>query len=518
METLIGKKLLHYRIEKLIGEGGMGVVYYGVHEEIDRKAAIKVINPELLTNPSIRERFLREARILAQLDHPNIVRLYEFIARDNLFLIMEYVDGIPLDKYIHTYLRGPIPLRQALEIFRQVLSAFSYAHKRGVIHRDIKPSNILLRSDGVPKVLDFGIARILDPQKGDPSLTRTGTTLGTMMYMSPEQLKAKSPEEIDHRSDIYSLGIVLYEMVTGKELYDRQKHSEFEILVKIASEPPPNPLEANPDLPAKLQPILLKAMAKSPNERYESCEAFMADIEKLLHNLPLDDGPPPAKTAELQTRNPLLRKVTATAAPSPQKQKYVSLYTLRETTWRALPRLSRVLIGVGILLVAGGGIYLMLSWFNPTPASVDPAPYLNPWIESWRKHDPVAMRKLLADTLVVAYGEKNITAEQLLSRYFVDFWRDIASDSLTIMGTPSAKALKDTIWITAEIRYKYITQPITRKVEKKYYDPLWGKYRSRFQTQTLPGKEICKIQKIQWRLYKSQQKIFYIEKLNDRNC
>ena len=224
MSALLGKKLLNYRIEKLLGQGGMGEVYLAVHTEIGRKVAIKVISPHLAQDPRIQERFKREALILAKLNHPNIVQLYDYWAKPNegLFLIMEYVEGVALDRYIHRVLRGPIPTRQAIEIFLQVLDAFQYAHENGVIHRDIKPSNILLRNDNVVKVLDFGIARIVtpDPTSGgeELALTKTGTTLGTVTYMSPEQLRAKSPADIDHRSDIYSLGVVLFEMLTGREM------------------------------------------------------------------------------------------------------------------------------------------------------------------------------------------------------------------------------------------------------------------------------------------------------------
>ena len=162
MGDLLGKKLLNYRIEKLLGQGGMGEVYLGVHTEIERKVAIKVISPHLAQDERIRERFRREALILSKLNHPNIVQLYDFWDRpEGLFLIMEYVNGISLDRYIHRVVRGPLPVKLATELFLQVLDAFEYAHQQGVIHRDIKPSNILIRNDNFVKILDFGIARIL---------------------------------------------------------------------------------------------------------------------------------------------------------------------------------------------------------------------------------------------------------------------------------------------------------------------------------------------------------------------
>ncbi|MCS7152765.1 MAG: serine/threonine protein kinase, partial [Bacteroidia bacterium] len=184
-----------YEVVRPLGEGGMGVVYLAIQKPIDRKVAIKSIAPYLARDPSIRERFAAEAAVLARLNHPNIVTLYDYIEGENaLYLVMEYVEGQSLSELLRG---GPLPIELVRKYFSQVLEAFSYAHEQGVVHRDIKPANIMVTAEGRVKILDFGVARLLQT---DHSLTRTGMRLGTLMYMSPEQIRGE--KNIDHRSDI----------------------------------------------------------------------------------------------------------------------------------------------------------------------------------------------------------------------------------------------------------------------------------------------------------------------------
>ncbi|HVY60233.1 MAG TPA: serine/threonine-protein kinase, partial [Planctomycetota bacterium] len=206
---LIGQKVGDYRIDALLGEGGMGVVYRGVHESLGQIVAIKMLHPTLMEDEKIKSRFLREAQALARLNHPNIVRLISFLDReDTYFIVMEFIEGQTIDKIMAQ--KGIIPSPDAAEWYTQVLAAMHYAHSLGIIHRDIKPSNIcILNQQNIVKVLDFGTAKMLGAQR----LTQEGMTLGTLIYMSPEQICGR---ELDHRSDIYSLGVTLYEMVTGK--------------------------------------------------------------------------------------------------------------------------------------------------------------------------------------------------------------------------------------------------------------------------------------------------------------
>ena len=235
----------NYKILKEIGAGGMGTVYLAEHTLIKRKVAIKSLKQDLIKNDQLRERFKKEATALAQLEHPNIVRLNEYIEQqDGIFLIMEYVDGLPLDEHINN-VSGPINEEQLIPLFLQILDAFEYAHKNKIVHRDIKPSNIIITKDGKIKVLDFGIAKIMDETN---SMTKTGTQMGSVLYMSPEQVKG---EKVNHLSDIYSLGVTLYQIATGKAPYDPTSN-EYEVFQKIDKEPLPKASSIYPGVSKKI--------------------------------------------------------------------------------------------------------------------------------------------------------------------------------------------------------------------------------------------------------------------------
>jgi serine/threonine protein kinase len=265
---MIGKVLFNYEVSALLGSGGMGSVYLAEHQTLGRKAAIKVLLPELARNQQIRDRFINEARTLSLLSHQNIVTLYDFSDVDgNLVLVMEYTEGTPLDTVIEK-ITGAIPEQRCTNIFRQVLDGFSYAHRKGVVHRDIKPANIILQSDDTPKILDFGIAKIVE---GDVKLTKTGTRMGSVVYMSPEQVMGR---DVDQRSDIYSLGVTLFEMLSGRLPYDTQTESEFDIQTKIVREPLPPIRSINPNVSETLESAIIKATEKDVNYRFQSCEEF----------------------------------------------------------------------------------------------------------------------------------------------------------------------------------------------------------------------------------------------------
>lgn len=266
---MIGERILNYKIESVLGEGGLGRVYLASHTQLGRKVAIKALHPNLVADQSIRERFRREATTLSSLQQINIITLYDYFENEEgLFLIMEYAEGRSLDDYIkHT--SGPIPETKALFFFNQILDGMAYAHQRNVIHRDIKPSNIMITREADVKILDFGIAKILKSNVG--GLTKTGTQPGTVLYMSPEQVRG---EEIDQRSDIYSLGITLFEMLTGQCPYDPNADSDFKIFEKILNEPLPLAQSFYPAVSDKMQAIIDKATAKNPAERFQNCEEF----------------------------------------------------------------------------------------------------------------------------------------------------------------------------------------------------------------------------------------------------
>lgn len=265
---MIGSVIGTYRILDKIGEGGMGTVYRGVDVMLDREVAVKVLKADLLSNQQLVERFRTEAVLLAKLNHPNIATLYGFLPVGNQFaMVMEFLRGTPLDSMIER--QGPIPVETAIRLFGGILDAIGHAHRNGIVHRDIKPSNIIILADGTPKVMDFGIARAL----GSSHQTRAGAIVGTLEYMSPEQIKG---QETDGRSDIYSLGVLLFEMLTGRVPFSSQ--SEYELLQAHIHAPAPTPRIFGPHIPETVAQVVLRALAKEPALRFQTAEEFKAAL------------------------------------------------------------------------------------------------------------------------------------------------------------------------------------------------------------------------------------------------
>ena len=269
MSDPVNKQIGDYQVLKVLGAGGMGRVYQVKNVITDRVEAMKVLLPDLEGHEGVAARFLREIKVLAALHHPNIAGLHTALTIDNqLVMIMEYVEG---DSLSHRLNQGPIPVPDALDYLDQVLSALSYAHQQHVIHRDIKPANMMLTPDGTVKLMDFGIARTED----EPSkLTAPGSTLGSMNYMSPEQVKG---EKTDERSDLYSLGISLYEMVTGEKPF--QGDSNFSIMAAHINQAPTPPVELHPGLPPAVNELILTSIAKAPEQRFQTADEFRAAIQ-----------------------------------------------------------------------------------------------------------------------------------------------------------------------------------------------------------------------------------------------
>jgi serine/threonine protein kinase len=261
---MIGQSVGHYRILEKLNEGGMGAVYKALDTVLDREVAIKVLKPELARQMTVIERFRTEALTLAKLNHPNIATLHSFFDHENeLFMILEFVPGETLDKVLQR--RAALSCEEAIPIFNELLDSIDHAHEFGVIHRDIKPANIMLTEKGTLKVLDFGIARL----NGRAKITRVGNILGTLEYMSPEQAKG---EETDVRSDIYSLGMTLYEILTGKTPFETE--NDFELIQKQITEIPIQPRVINPNIPGKIEAAIIKAYSKNPDERFQTAGEF----------------------------------------------------------------------------------------------------------------------------------------------------------------------------------------------------------------------------------------------------
>ncbi len=263
------KKIRNYHIIKQLGEGGMGSVYLAEEELTERKVAIKVLHPQLTNNPQFKDRFIREAKALVRLKHPNIVNLLTlFEESGSYYMVLEYFEGETLKEMIRR--RGPIPEEEVKEIAKQILDAVGHAHEADIVHRDIKPSNIIIDKNSKVGILDFGIAKML----ADADYTRTGTMLGTLYYMSPEQIKGE--KNIDHRTDIYSIGVTLYEMLAGRLPFETKTEiSEFtrsEITIKIVNEDFPDPREYYPHISDEIISVVKKMISRVKGDRISNCK------------------------------------------------------------------------------------------------------------------------------------------------------------------------------------------------------------------------------------------------------
>jgi beta-lactam-binding protein with PASTA domain/predicted Ser/Thr protein kinase len=277
-----------YRIIRKLGAGGMANVYLAEDQELGRSVAIKILDDRHASDDSFRERFRREAKNAAGLSHPNIVSIYDRgEAEGTYYIAMEYLAGRSLKELILS--RGPTPVRIAIDYTRQILAAIGYAHRHGIVHRDIKPHNVVVDGDGRLKVTDFGIAR-----SGASQITEVGSIIGTAQYLSPEQARGAP---VDQRSDVYSVGIVLYEMLTGKVPFTGD--TPLEIAMKHLSEVPVPPSELRPEVPEDLDLIVVRALAKDPADRYQTAEEMDADLGRIARGLSVSSETADAATAVL---------------------------------------------------------------------------------------------------------------------------------------------------------------------------------------------------------------------------
>lgn len=319
-----GDRIGDYEVMAVLGAGGMGKVYKVRNLISDRVEAMKVLLPNLAENPELGERFVREIKLQATLNHPNIAALHTALHFENqLLMLMEFVDGITLDELVRS---GPLRLDEAINYIAQVCDALAYAHSKGIIHRDLKPSNMMLTPDGIVKLLDFGIAKFAQ----DRSMTKTGFLVGSLPYISPEQIEGLP--DIDARTDVYSLGITLYQLVTGRVPFEAD--SEYSLMRKHLQEMPVPPVQVMPDVPQGLNDIILTAIEKDRNRRFQSAAAMGAALRSLGSSLGVTTAAPamaaapaPAPAGAWSAAAPGVEQAWgAPPVPEPRKHSSRALY------------------------------------------------------------------------------------------------------------------------------------------------------------------------------------------------
>jgi serine/threonine protein kinase len=355
MVDLTGKSLGNYQIVEELGRGGMAVVYRAYQPSLSRYVAIKVLPPQLAFDQEFVQRFLREARSAASLRHPNIVVVHDVGEQDGLYyIVMEYLEGRTLKQVIEQ--EGSLPVVRVARIVQQVASALDYAHQRGFIHRDVKPANIFVGEGDRVTLTDFGIAKAASEAE---QLTRTGTLVGTPEYMSPEQAEGGV---VDHRTDLYALGIVLYQMLTGQVPF--KGNTPHSTLYAVVNHPPPPPRQINPALPPAVEAVVLKAVAKRPEQRFQRGAEMTAALQAAVAGQPQPRATPsaPLREARARRRSPVVWIVVALAA------------------------VLVLMVGALVLLLAGGGdnatpmptFTQVIVWQTPTTALAEVIPTSTP--------------------------------------------------------------------------------------------------------------------------------------------
>ncbi len=403
MFDLTGKTVGKYRLVEKRGQGGMAQVYKAYQPDLDRYVAVKVIHPNLTGDEAFAARFRREARAIAALGHPNIVRVYDFDTDDGLaFLVMEYLEGISLREKLRELSchNDWMELEEVGHIVCALCDALDHAHRQEMVHRDIKPSNVMITHEGRPVLCDFGIARMVDTT----AITGSGGTLGTPAYMSPEQGRG---EPGDARSDIYALGVLLYQLCTGRVPFDAD--TPYAVILKHITAPLPSPRSLRPDLPEAVERVILKALAKDPAHRYQTAGEMGRALQEALRS---------RKTAPLRPRLPI-----------------------RRGFWWTMGGLAALVVLVGLLLVVRPWRRFPAPAPTPLPGSIvtlalqGPEVTTDTWLdpdtpdESWHEADLVHLQgPLTPDRFLIRFDLTGLPAEaRVLSATLtlrLDLWHD----------------------------------------------------------------------------------------------
>jgi serine/threonine-protein kinase len=373
-DVVIGAVIGQYKIIRKLGEGGMGTVYLGQHQLLGRKAAVKVLLPQLSQRADIVTRFFNEARAATSIQDPGIVQIFDFgfHTDQSAYIVMEFLEGEPLDARLHKL--GRLPVADALRITRQCASSLAAAHAMHIIHRDLKPENIFLVRDPEvatgerAKILDFGIAKLVDDEPGKIK-TSVGALMGTPVYMSPEQCRGAG--EVDHRSDIYALGCVLFHLLVGKPPFEGDGMGE--IIAMQLREPPPLPSSRAPGIPPEVDALVLRALAKPVDERYQSMTEFALAIGQLLPYLTA----PGAAPSQPPPYTPGYTPVPPVSAPSvrPGTPPPTTPTTLGSSSGQVhdRPRSRAGWIIAAALVAGGGGAAIAIAMSGTKAAPTAPA-------------------------------------------------------------------------------------------------------------------------------------------------
>jgi eukaryotic-like serine/threonine-protein kinase len=358
-----------YRVVRKLGAGGMADVYLAEDEELGRRVAIKILNDRHANDEQFVERFRREAKNAAGLSHPNIVSIYDRgQAEGTYYIAMEYLDGRSLKEMLVA--RGPVPLPDAIHYARQILNALRFAHRKGVVHRDIKPHNVMVDGDSRLKVTDFGIARA-----GASQMTEAGAIVGTAQYLSPEQARGAA---VDQRSDLYSIGVVLYEMLTGHVPFTGD--TPVEIAMKHISDTPRPPSAIRPEIPPDLDMIVLRALAKNPDDRFQTADEMDAELARVQEGGSVTTITADAATAVLSGTS--LAAAAPTAIAPPRRARRTSTYRYQEPPPRRRP------IWPWLLAILGLAAALAAGWFayDRIQDSLSQGPVSVPFVEDLKEN------------------------------------------------------------------------------------------------------------------------------------
>jgi predicted Ser/Thr protein kinase len=325
---MIGELIDHYRVLELVGRGAMGVVYKGLDVNLDRPVAIKVMSVEARSDPHFVERFRQEARMQGALNHPNVALLFDyFIHKDAPVAVMEFIDGQSLEQLIRR--RGAIPAHDGIPIFKQALRGVAAAHRAGIIHRDLKAANLMITRDGIVKVMDFGIAK----RQGSTDATKASTSIGSPLYMAPEQILGRP---VDCRTDVYALGITLYQLLSGQPPFDPRGKTEYSVLNAHVNDLPRPPTVHRRDIPQPVADAVMRALAKDPDARFQSADDFM----RALPDIPAPDGAAPQLQPNGTVATSQAGPTGTVAIPRPGPTGTVTIPRLGPTGTVTIPRLG----------------------------------------------------------------------------------------------------------------------------------------------------------------------------------